>query len=227
MDDPRTPLLTITADDYGLAHDYDAGILEAARAGAVDGVGVMVMRDPDPSLLAACAVEIGLHLELPGGLDRATAALAEQLERFRALFDRPPAYLDGHHHCHAAAGGPALAVARLARRLGLPVRSVSARHRRLLRYQGVATCDRLLGRLSEREPALPAPIARSLAGASLPPGATEWMVHPGHPGGGSSYDRGRGEDLALVLELSERLDVAGVGRATWSQIGARERFRVG
>jgi hypothetical protein len=36
------------------------------------------------------------------------------------------------------------------------------------------------------------------------PGLTEWMVHPGHSGGGSSYDRGREEDLKLLLELATR-----------------------
>jgi hypothetical protein len=32
------------------------------------------------------------------------------------------------------------------------------------------------------------------------------MVHPGNPdpGSGSAYDRGRGEDLALLLELGDR-----------------------
>ena len=39
--------------------------------------------------------------------------------------------------------------------------------------------------------------------ASCPSGVTEWMVHPGHPdsGSGSGYDRGRGEDLELLLSI--------------------------
>ena len=41
----------ITADDYGYAAGYDAGILTAAQAGAVDAVSVMVMRTPDPGPL--------------------------------------------------------------------------------------------------------------------------------------------------------------------------------
>ena len=187
--------LRITADDYGYAPSYDAGILAAARAGALDAVSAMVLRDPDPAPLLESGVEIGLHLE-PLGL----APLDQQWKRFEDVFGRAPAHVDGHKHCHAAPGGPALAVAKLARARGVAVRSVSPRHRRLLRCQGVATPDRLVGRLSEDEPALPSEISAWLDGRP-PEGLTEWMVHPGYAGGGSSFDRGREEDLELLLGL--------------------------
>jgi predicted glycoside hydrolase/deacetylase ChbG (UPF0249 family) len=187
--------LRIVADDYGYADPYDAGILAAARAGAIDAVSAMVLRDPDPAPLLESGVEIGLHLE-PLGL----APLDQQWKRFEDVFARAPAHVDGHKHCHAAPGGPALAVAKLARTRGIVVRSVSPRHRRLLRCQGVATPDRLVGRLSEDEPALPSEISAWLDGRP-PEGLTEWMVHPGYAGGGSSFDRGREQDLELLLEL--------------------------
>lgn len=191
-------VLTITADDYGYAPGYDAGIVEAAGAGAIDGASVMVMRSPDPAPLLATGVELGLHLE-PG------PSPAEQAEGFERLVARPPAHIDGHHHCHASAA-IAVDVAELGARLGVPVRSIDDAHRRLLRELGVATPDRLLGRLAESEPALPAELAAWLAGAEAPPGTTEWLVHPGHPGEpvGSSYDAGRGEDLELLLALGDR-----------------------
>jgi predicted glycoside hydrolase/deacetylase ChbG (UPF0249 family) len=194
----ESPTLLITADDYGYSPSYDRGIVAAARRGAVDAVSVMALRDPDPGPLLEAEVRIGLHLE---PLD--VAPLALQWEGFEAAFGRPPGHIDGHKHCHAAAGGPALAVAKLARRCGVYVRSVDGRHRRLLRCQGVATCDRLVGRLGEDEPAVPAEVEAWLAGEP-PAGITEWMVHPGRAGGGSSYDRGREEDLELVLELAGR-----------------------
>ena len=188
--------LLITADDYGLRPSYDEGILEAAVAGALDAVSVMVLRDPDPAPLLEIEVEVGLHLEARG--------LDAQLERFEELFGRPPTHVDGHHHCHAQGGRPTLAVARLGRRLGIRVRSVSPRHRRLLRCLGVATPDRLIGRLTESEAALPPEIEALLAGETPSPGTTEWMVHPGRsdPGAASEYDAGREEDLRLLLELA-------------------------
>jgi predicted glycoside hydrolase/deacetylase ChbG (UPF0249 family) len=193
------PSLLVVADDYGYARGYDEGILEATRAGALDAVSVMVLRDPDPEPLLESGVEVGLHLEpLP------ETPLDEQLGRYEELFGRAPAHIDGHHHCHAARGRPALTVARAGKRLGARVRSVSPRHRRLLRCLGVRTQDRLVGRLSEREPPLPTELASALRGEPLPDGLTEWMVHPGHrsPGSGSSYDAGREEDLRLLIELA-------------------------
>ncbi len=204
--------LIVSADDYGYRPGYDRGIVEAAAAGAVDAVSVLVARDRcQPAPLLATGVEIGLHLELPerasgGGSGEgraAVAALREQLERFARLFERPAAFLDGHHHCHAAPG-VAEALAREAARRSLPVRSIDAAHRRLLRERGVATPDRLVGRLAEAAEALPQELRAAVEGGALPAGVTEWMVHPGYPDpeSGSGYDAGRGEDLELVLGLA-------------------------
>jgi predicted glycoside hydrolase/deacetylase ChbG (UPF0249 family) len=208
--------LIITADDYGYGRRYDEGILEAADAGAVDAVSAMVTRGSfDPEPLIDTGVEIGLHLDLPRELSEARrptgternaaiAELREQLEAFEAAFARPAAYLDGHHHCHARPG-LAAEIAHEARRRGLPVRSIHAGHRRILRRQGVPTPDRLIGRYSE-EPvgALPAELQPVVEREGrLPPGITEWMVHPGHPDpdSGSGYDQARKEDLDLLLSL--------------------------
>ena len=200
-------MLVITADDYGYGASYDAGILEAARAGAIDAVGVMVLRAAGAGGLLACPVEVGLHVER-----LAEAPVAEQLERFAALVGRPPDYLDGHHHCHAAPD-VAVTVAEFAAALSIPVRPASDRHRRLLRERGVPAVDRVLGRMSEAVPALPPDIARWREAGGDPPGVSEWIVHPGHPDAqvGSSYDRGRGEDLELLLSLG--------GREAWASVG--------
>jgi predicted glycoside hydrolase/deacetylase ChbG (UPF0249 family) len=213
----KTRALIITADDYGYREAYDRGIVEAAGAHAVDAVSAMVTHDGiDPEALLATGVEIGLHLELApeltdtpraGARQRkaAIAVLREQLELFASLFGRRPAHLDGHHHCHAHPG-LGTAMGREARRLGLPMRSVGPGHRRLLRREGVATPDLLVGRLTEEaEAALPEQLQPAVEeGDALPPGVTEWMVHPGHadPRGGSGYDRAREEDLDLLLGLS-------------------------
>jgi predicted glycoside hydrolase/deacetylase ChbG (UPF0249 family) len=215
MPDPRT--LIITADDYGYSPGYDRGIVEVAGAGAVDSVSVMVTREGlDPEPLLKTGVEVGLHLELPRELsegepaqarerEAALTELGEQIARFASAIGRPPAYLDGHRHCHAHAG-LASAIAREAARRSLPMRSVDSAHRRTLRREGVATPDRLVGRYSE-EPvgALPVELEPAAEGeGELPPGVTEWMTHPGHsdPGSGSGYDRAREEDLDLLLSLS-------------------------
>jgi chitin disaccharide deacetylase len=233
-----SPRLILTADDYGYAPGYDAGILDAARAGAVDAVGVMVGvgRDPDPEPLLATGVEIGLHLELgrveagrrlglgpapadrrragPAARDAAVAELERQLGEFERRCERPPAFVDGHRHCHAAPGLGA-AIGRACAERGLPLRSVSASHRRTLRCLGAATQDRLIGRLSDDEPLPPPQITAWIETGSGPPGVTEWMVHPGHPdpASGSTYDAGRAEDLELVVRLA-REPVLATARST-------------
>lgn len=191
-------ILIITADDFGLRPSYDAGILEAVRAGAVDAVSVMALRvrSSVPEQLSVWNGAVGLHAEAgPNGLLE-RGEVERQLEAFARVAGRPADYLDGHHHCHADPRIAAEVVA-LAAELDLPVRSVSDEHRVLLRSAEARTPGRLVGRYDEREPALPAELE------SLPPGWTEWMVHPGHPDptAGSSYDAGRGEDLATLLTL--------------------------
>jgi hypothetical protein len=185
--------LIVTADDYGYHRRYDEGILRAAEAGAVDAVSAFAYREglgAEP--LRATGVEIGLHL----GGERSPA---EQADDFEQGFGLPPAYLDGHRHCHALPARTE-AVASFAAERGLPVRSVDPAHRELLRSRGVATPDLLVGRLREDEPVLPAELEGD--GVELP-AVTEWFVHPGLPVGGgfSSYDAGRRQDLNLILRF--------------------------
>jgi predicted glycoside hydrolase/deacetylase ChbG (UPF0249 family) len=205
MREERAGRLIITADDWGYSRRYDAGIAEAAQAGAIDSVSAMVLRDCDPAPLRECEVEVGLHLEL-AGTTRGAELLDEprrQADAFRRLFGAPPAYIDGHHHCHAAAP-LAAAVEDLALELRVPLRAAGEDHCFRLDERGIAHPDRLVGRISEREPALPRLLSEALAAETLPWGITEWMVHPGHPdpASGSDYDAGREEDLALLLRLA-------------------------
>ena len=202
--DPSARLI-ITADDWGYSERYNAGILEAAQANAVDSVGAMALRPAcDPAPLIEAGVEVGLHIEAPdGGEADARAAPRRQAEAFELAFGRPPAYLDGHLHCHAAHPLSA-AVEELALELGVSVRAIDDEHRLHLREKGIACADRLTGRMGEDEPALPALIATARETRRLPRGVTEWIAHPGHadPGAGSRYDAGRERDLAMLLELA-------------------------
>jgi predicted glycoside hydrolase/deacetylase ChbG (UPF0249 family) len=196
--------LIMVADDYGYSPRYDQGILEAARAGAVDAVSAMVMREGhDPSPLAESGVEVGLHLEQGLGGEGVQASLDAQLQAFESKYGAGPGYLDGHRHCHASPEAAAL-VGKAAAARGLPVRPVGERHRALLHGLGVRTPDRLVGRLQEQERFLPHEIEALLGGDGFPEGVTEWMVHPGYrdPSLGSSYDAGREEDLRRLLALA-------------------------
>ena len=208
--------LVITADDYGYRPRYDEGILQAARAHAIDAAGAMVLRDPDPAPLLETGVEIGLHLEPSGEALQGEDAVRGQLTRFEQLFGRPPDYVDGHQHCHAE---PPLraAVVEAAARLGVRVRSVDTEHREELRRAGIATPDRLIGRFDPTGPLVPLEIAAVEGGGVPPPGLTEWMVHPGlaDPSSGSGYDGAREDDLAELVRLARDEVLGG-----WRGVGA-------
>jgi predicted glycoside hydrolase/deacetylase ChbG (UPF0249 family) len=198
------PRLTITADDYGYSAATSEGILEAARANAVDAVSAMVRRDAcDPAPLLELEAEIGLHIELGDSEPDLAGEVRAQAERFSELFERPPSHLDGHLHCHVTASA-APAVEQLARELGIRVRSVDPEHRARLRSAGIETPDALLGRLSETDPVLPEEIAAVDGGGAPPQGWIEWLVHPGlaDPAASSRYEEGREEDLRVVLLLA-------------------------
>jgi predicted glycoside hydrolase/deacetylase ChbG (UPF0249 family) len=198
-------VLVITADDYGYWPSYNDGILAAIEMGMVDCVSAMVEREHcDPVPLIESGVEIGLHIEFEGRWGPrsgapAKTALRVQLERFGDLFGRWPAFLNGHHHCHAR---PELAtpVFQTAQQIGAPVRSVNPDHRQWLRERSIDTPDLLVGRTRSNEAAEPAEVRNP------PPGVTEWATHPGHPDpeAGSSYDLARQEDLNLLQKFMVR-----------------------
>ena len=204
-DGDRRRFLVITADDYGYWPTYNEGILAAVEAGAVDAVSVMTERDHcDPGPLKELGVEVGLHIEFEGRHGArsgapARSSLRVQLDRFVDLFQHWPAFLNGHHHCHAR---PELAtpVLQMAQQVGIPVRSVNRDHRQWLSERRINTNDLLIGRMTTTEPDEPKELRE------LPPGVTEWMVHPGYPDerSGSSYDIARREDLEAVTRAHVR-----------------------
>lgn len=198
--------LIVTADDYGYCTRYNEGILRAAAAGAVDAVGAMVLRGAcAPPPILESGVEVGLHLELVPGIAEADARAEplRQLGIFQSIFQRPPAYLDGHHSCHAQ-GAIAEEVRTIAIELGVRVRSAGEKHREWLRGAGAQTPERLIGRYAESQPPVPPELERVADGGEAPEGLTEWMTHPGlsDPATGSSFDRGREDDLAVLLRFA-------------------------
>jgi YdjC-like protein len=222
-------VLVITGDDYGYWPSYNDGILEAIEMGGLDCVSAMVEREHcDPEPLLETGVEIGLHIEFEGRWGPRSGAPARtslrvQLERFGDLFGRWPSFLNGHKHCHAR---PELAtpVLQTAQQIGAPVRSVNPDHRQWLRERGIDTPDLLIGRTESKGPAEPPEVRNP------PPGVTEWMIHPGHADSdsGSSYDRARQEDLALLQKVMVRARYdepvwGDAKRATLKEAFAQER----
>jgi len=205
--------LIIAADDYGYHPSYDEGILEAAVAGAVGSVSAFALRpglEPEP--LLRTGVEVGLHLDLTDDAANARLEVERQLDGFEQAFGAAPAYLNGHHHCHAVEGVDEI-VAAVAAERRLPVRSVNPRHRRVLRRHRVLTPALTIGRVEQTRPPLPSELRMGVG--QLPP-VVEWFVHPGHTAGDgfSSYDAGREQDLRVLMRFRAP---RGVRRRTHAQ----------
>jgi chitin disaccharide deacetylase len=175
------PLLIVNADDLGYDPEIDRGILEAHARGVVGSATAMVETPFSAAALAAApdSLGLGLHVVLTPRLSRAAAAASvrQQISRFEELRGAPPTHLDSHKHAHAA---PAVlaAFAEVALERRLPVRSVDAAMRALLRARGVATPDAFLGDAALRPGWTEASLLRALE--RLPEGSVEIMVHPGY-----------------------------------------------
>ena len=136
--------------------------------------------------------------------------VAAQLERFAALFGRPPTHLDTHHH--VGLYPPARdVVLEWAARLGVPVRSQNPTARSMARSTGLATPDHFFG---ESGPGPYWTPERTIAHLKrLPPGVSEFMTHPGYCDDELSYSRyGRQRETELVgLGASARAAAVALG----------------
>ena len=202
--------LIVNADDFGLCHGVNRGIIECAERGIVTSASLMV-RPPAAAEAAAYAkhnprLSLGLHLDLGEWIfengqwiqrcavvptDDACAVRNEidrQLAAFRELTGQQPTHLDSHQHVHRREPVRSLAMAR-ARELSIPLREFDSR----IRYSGDFYGQTAEGR--------PLPHAISVAGLkkilkSLPDGITELGCHPGYA-----------EDLHSVYRAERKTEV--------------------
>lgn len=219
--------LIVNADDFGLTRGVSEGILAANRHGIVTSTTVIVNRPIERDLrdrVRDSGLGTGLHLNLTLGAPltrarsltgsdgqfvrdaRRAAAQADprdvdreveaQIEAFEKLLGRPPTHLDTHHHVGLLSPVEAVVLA-WARRLGIAVRSQDPTARARARVMGLRTPDHFFG---ESGPDAYWTAARTLEHLRhLPPGASEFMTHPGYLDDALSYSRyGRQREVELV-----------------------------
>src|SRR5258708_14951846 len=156
--------LIVNADDFGLSHGVNKGIIRAHQGGIVTSASLMVRWPAAKAAVEYAAahprLSIGLHLDLaewvyrdeqwvaryqvvPADDERAVAGeVARQLESFRQLLGKDPTHLDSHQHVHR--NEPVLSVMkRLAQELAVPLRSSDPQ----VRY-----CGGFFGQTGEGEP---------------------------------------------------------------------------
>lgn len=208
-------LLIVTADDFGISHGINRGVIEAHRDGILTSASLLVSRPAAEQAAAvgrACpALSIGLHLDLdPDGPPALVPAeLERQLTRFVQLIGTAPTHVDSHHDVHR---DPRVLphVRAWARRIGVPVRGYS-RIRHFSKFYGQ------WGGESHPEQIGVAGLLRLLDAAFADGGGggvTELTCHPGYvePGFTSSYAVEREIELRTLCEPDVRhaLDERGI-----------------
>jgi hypothetical protein len=241
----RDRLVIVNADDLGRTPGINAGIFAAHRRGLVTSATLMVgfpwAAAAAREWRSLPELGVGLHVTLSGGVPtlpparvpslvdvagafprrpaglagaRPEEVLAEvrgQLARFRELAGRLPTHLDSHHHAHRL---PVVleALLEVAREHRLPVRNASPEVGARLRGAGVATTDAFVERFFGAAARLEV-LVEILA--SLEPGVTEIMCHPGEVDAelraGSSYADERQRELEVLTHPEARRAATAAG----------------
>lgn len=191
------PQLIITADDYGMSPLFNAGILEASRAGLVTGISVMIKRKYIRKMeLLALGIPLGLHLELHK--NSPSQEIINQIRRFQKRFGRLPTYLDGHQHQHLTPEHISHVI-RAAKKYHLPVRSRFHRDRTMLKQAGIPTPATFIAWHPTRLADLHERLER-LRRAAEKESLVELVVHPGYFDQGCHYpyNREREQELAFL-----------------------------
>ncbi len=239
--DPRC--LIVNADDFGLSHGVNAGIIAAHERGIVTSASLM-LRDPGHRVPRAAGeaadyatahprLSVGLHVDLgewnyvdgnwkalyevvPPDDPAAAAEVRRQLDKFRALVGRDPTHVDSHQHVHRHEP-VRTAVLEMAAELGVPVRSFSPE---------IQYCGGFYGQTGRGEP-WPDGISREglvRLLENLPPGITELACHPGWDDElPTMYCRQRRQEVDVLCDpqVAAAIDRLGIRRISFAEVRGR------
>jgi predicted glycoside hydrolase/deacetylase ChbG (UPF0249 family) len=223
---PSARSLIVNADDFGLSHGVNEGIIQTHEHGILTSTSLMV-RKPAAAAAAGYArahpkLSVGLHVDLCEWIYRdgnwlalyevvpltdvvaAENEVQRQLQAFSALMGRGPTHLDSHQHVHREEPVRTILM-RAASRLSLPLRSFSKE----IRYCGDFYGQANKGHSYPEGISVEAMLDILL---KLPPGVTELGCHPGKgPEPDSMYDRERQIECETLCDPRVRAAVKELG----------------
>jgi chitin disaccharide deacetylase len=232
-----TRVVVVNADDFGLSHGINQGIVLAHERGIVTSTSAMVGWPAADEAADLAKVHpklgVGLHVDLSEWLyhdgewtplyqvvstDRAAveAEVAAQLARFISLFGRPPTHLDSHQHVHADEPIRSVLV-ETGLRLGVPVRGCTPG----INYRGD-----FYGQTGTGEPLPEAITLEALLGllSTLPAGTSEIGCHPAaEPEVGSTYATERPEELRVLCDprVKATVETQGIRLRSFADLAQR------
>ena len=228
-------ILIVNADDFGISHGVNRGIIEAHERGIVTSASLMV-RWPAAEEAAEYArshpdLGLGLHLDLGEWifregqwsalydvvpLDDPDAVRAEsrrQLEQFHRLTGRDPDHLDSHQHAHCDEPVRSIVIAG-AKSRGIPLRHFSS---------AVQYCGGFYGQDEEGNswPQCISPQGLMDTLRQLPSDVTELACHPGYARDlDTMYLAEREQEVRTLCDPAVRqaIEQFGIGLATFAQV---------
>jgi predicted glycoside hydrolase/deacetylase ChbG (UPF0249 family) len=231
--------LIVNADDFGLTEGVNRGIIEAHKNGIVTSASLMVRGSAAAGAAALARANpqlgLGLHVDMgewvlrdsqwiaryelvaEGDAAAAVSELEAQLDLFVELTGTLPDHLDSHQHVHLSRPELSAAVAQLAEKLEIGVRSLDPH----------VTCRGLYGQDEAGRTTLTA-IGRDAYVAAirgLVTGITEFGCHPGYAEDlDSDYRSERPIELQSLCDPSVRAAITecGVRLITWADVKALE-----
>ncbi|MDO9231207.1 MAG: ChbG/HpnK family deacetylase [bacterium] len=123
-----------------MSSPWNRGILELATKKLITSISVMIKRDhiEISDLINLTDISLGLHLELKNNNPK--KEIIHQITLFEKKFKRLPSHLDSHRHLHLNES-ILTEVATVAKDYNLPVRSLFAEKRNLLKKNKIKTPD--------------------------------------------------------------------------------------
>lgn len=218
--------LVVNADDFGLSHGVNRGIIVAYERGIVTSASLMV-RPAGATAAAAYGrahpeLSVGLHLDLGEWAYRdgrwvqayavvpiadagaVAAEVARQLDTFRRLMGHEPTHLDSHQHVHREEPARSVVLA-VGRELAIPVRHLSP---------DVRYCGNFYGQSGKGDPYPQGIAVETLLAilSALPPGITELACHPGFADDlDSVYRDERAAEVVVLCNPGVRLAINASG----------------
>lgn len=195
--------LIINADDYGLSHKFNLGILELIEKEIVTSATVMVNKKfiNPRELLKHKNISVGLHLDL--SFESSAKDIESQIRKFKTLFGRLPSHLDGHKYFHLLHGNFPK-VLKIARKYKLPVRSTCPADRKAMKQSKIKTPDQYIS----WHPARKNKLFKDFK--NVKGGITELLCHPGYydPEVIASYNKQRETELKILKSIEFKKTIA-------------------
>jgi predicted glycoside hydrolase/deacetylase ChbG (UPF0249 family) len=235
-------LLIVNADDFGLEHGVNRGVMRGFECGIVTSASLMVR---GPAAVEAAnygrqhpQLSLGLHLDLGewfyrdgawlpryevvslADASQVASELRRQLDSFRQLVGREPTHVDSHQHVHSREPVREV-VLDAAAALNVPVRHCT---------QQVRYCGAFYGQTAEGHPIPGAIGVTSLIEilTTLPAGVTELACHPSEDGNlDSSYSGERPRELEALCHPRVRaaIDSLNIELCSFAQLSPQGKPR--